>query len=78
MNSAEKDYLNREFRIEIKKEKGKLNTLQTYEFREVYELLVGIASMTEQLISRKIIREDEIKEAVEMGVKKAKCKSLDL
>lgn len=65
------EYMNCEFRIEIKKEKGKLNSLQTYEFSNYLDLLVGIASMTEQLILKRILDDNLIKEAVELGVKKA-------
>lgn len=71
MKKEIKEYMNCEFRIEIKKEKGKLNSLQTYEFSNFLELLTGIASMTEQLIKKQILTEEDIKEAVEMGVKKA-------
>lgn len=67
----EEEYKNREFRIEIRKDKGKMNTLQTYEFSEYFELLVGIATMTEQLIKKQILTEEELKEAVEMGAKRA-------
>lgn len=70
-NRVGNEYKNCKFRIEIKKDKGKLNTIQTYEYSTVLELLTGIASMTEQLISKKIIKENEIKFAVEMGAKKA-------
>lgn len=70
-NRAENEYKNCESRIEIKKDKGRLNTIQTYEYRTVLELLTGIASMTEQLVSKKIIKENEIRLAVEMGLKKA-------
>lgn len=52
--------------------------MQTYEFSNPLELLTGIASMTEQLISKGIADENEIKMAVEMGVKKSRWKSLDL
>lgn len=65
------EYMNCEFRIEIRKEKGKLNSLQTYEFSNPLDLLVGIASMTEQLILKRILDDNLIKEAVELGVRKA-------
>lgn len=78
MKNKIEEYKKCEFRIEIKKERGKLNSLQTYEFSNPLELLTGIASMTEQLISKGIADENEIKMAVEMGGKKARWKFLDL
>lgn len=74
MKNKIEEYRDCEFRIEIKKERGKLNSLQTYEFSNPLELLTGIASMTEQLISKGITNEDEIKMAVEMGVSNANKK----
>ena len=71
MKNKIEEYKECEFRIEIKKERGRLNSLQTYEFRETYELLVGITSMTEQLIKRGVATEKDIREAVEMGAKGA-------
>lgn len=71
MKNKIEEYKECEFRIEIKKERGRLNSLQTYEFSKPLELLTGIASMAEQLISKGIASEDEIKMAVEMGASKA-------
>lgn len=78
MKNKIEEYRDCEFRIEIKKKKGKLNTIQTYEFSSQLELLTGIASMTEQLISKNVIDENQIKTAIEMGARRAKWKSLDL
>ena len=78
MKNKIEEYRECEFRIEIKKERGKLNSLQTYEFSNPLELLTGIASMTEQLISKGIADENEIKMAVEKKKKKARWKFLDL
>ena len=78
MKNNIKEYIDCEFRIEIKKKKGELNTIQIYGYSNPIELLTGIASMTEQLISKNVIDENQIKTAIEMGVKKAKWKSLDL
>lgn len=71
MKNIIEEYRECEFRIEIKKERGKLNSLQTYKFGNPLELLIGIASMTNQLIIKGIASEDEIKMAVEMGIKGA-------
>ena len=54
------------------------NTIQIYEYSNPIELLTGIASMTEQLISKNVIDENQIKTAIEMGARRAKWKSLDL
>lgn len=78
MKNKIEEYRDCEFRIEIKKERGRLNSLQTYEFSNPLELLTGIASMTEQLIRKGIADENEIKMAVEMGVRRSEWKSLDL
>lgn len=71
MNSLKKEYIEKDFYISIKKEKGRINTSQEYMFSEPLDLLVAIASMTERLISKKILKEKDIIEAVEMGAKKA-------
>lgn len=63
--------MEKDFYISIKKEKGRINTSQEYMFSEPLDLLVAIASMTERLISKKILKEKDIIEAVEMGAKKA-------
>ena len=74
MNKLQKEYLDSEFKIEIRKSKGRLGSMQIYEFSHEAELLVAIASMTKQLISKKILDSEMIKEAVEMGVKQANGK----
>ena len=71
MNNLKKEYMEKNFYISIKKEKGRINTSQEYMFSEPLDLLVAIASMTERLISKKILKEKDIIEAVEMGAKKA-------
>lgn len=71
MNNLKKEYMEKDFYISIKKEKGRINTSQEYMFSEPLDLLVAIASMTERLISKKILKEKDIIEAVEMGAKKA-------
>lgn len=78
MKNSIKEYIDCKFRIEIKKKKGELNTIQIYGYSNPIELLTGIASMTEQLISKNVIDENQIKTAIEMGVRRAKWKSLDL
>ena len=45
-----KAYINSEYSIVITKKKGEPNSIQRYIFTDKIELLVGIASMTEQLI----------------------------
>lgn len=71
MDNLKKEYIEKDFYISIKKEKGRINTSQEYMFSEPLDLLVAIASMTERLISKKILKEKDIIEAVEMGAKKA-------
>lgn len=78
MKNNIKEYIDCEFRIEIKKKKGELNTIQIYGYSNPIELLTGIVSMTEQLISKNVIDENQIKTAIEMGARRAKWKSLDL
>ena len=78
MKNSIKEYIDCEFRIEIKKKKGDLNTIQIYGYSNPIELLTGIASMTEQLISKNVNDENQIKTAIEMGARRAKWKSLDL
>ena len=51
-----------------------MNTVQIYKFSQSFEILVCIASMTEQLIKQKVATEQDIKEAVEMGARKANAK----
>ena len=72
MKSEELNYMNAEFGLSIIKKKGKRNTVQMYKFNKRFEVLVCVASMTEQLIKQGIVTEEDIKEAVEMGVKRTK------
>lgn len=65
------DYIDTEFGLSIIKKKGKTNTVQMYKFNQSFEVLVCIASMTEQLIKQKIATEKDIKDVVEMGARKA-------
>ena len=69
---AAMDYIDAEFGLSIIKKKGKSNTMQMYKFSKKFEILVCIASMTEQLIKQGIATEETIKEAVEMGVSRTK------
>lgn len=66
------EYIDTEFGLSIIKRKGKSNTVQMYKFNKPFEVLVCIASMTEQLIKQGIATEETIKEAVEMGVSRTK------
>lgn len=66
MENEKLNYINSEFGLSIIKKKGKMNTVQMYKFKENFEILICIATMTEQLI-----KEEDIIEAVEMGAKKA-------
>ena len=68
------DYIDTEFGLSIIKKKGKTNTLQMYKFSQSFELLVCIASMTERLIKQGIATEKDIKDAVEMGARKANAR----
>lgn len=70
----ELNYEDSEFGLSIIKKKGKMNTVQIYKFSQSFEILVCIASMTEQLIEQKVATEQDIKEAVEMGARKANAK----
>ena len=72
MENSIKEYIDCEFRIEIKKKRGKLNSIQIYEYSNPIELLTGIASMTEQLISKNVIDENQIKTAIERGARRAR------
>lgn len=66
------EYIDTEFGLSIIKRKGKSNTVQMYKFNKPFEVLVCIASMTEQLIKQGIVTEKDIKEAIETGVKRTK------
>lgn len=67
-----RNYIDAEFGLSIIKKKGRSNTVQLYKFNQKFEVLVCIASMTEQLIKQGIATEEEIKEAIEMGANKAR------
>ena len=71
MENEKLNYINSEFGLSIIKKKGKMNTVQMYKFKEDFEILVCIATMTEQLIKEDVVTEEDIKEAVEMGAKRA-------
>ena len=66
------EYIDTEFGLSIIKRKGKSNTVQMYKFNKPFEVLVCIASMTEQLIKQGIATEETIKEAVEMGASRTR------
>lgn len=68
------EYIDTEFGLSVIKKKGKESTVQMYKFNKSFEILVCIASMTEQLIKQKVATEQDIKEAVEMGARKANAK----
>ena len=72
MISEELEFVNAEFGLSIIKKKGKTGTVQMYKFNEPFEVLVCISSMTEQLIKQEVVTEEDIKEAVEMGVSRTK------
>ena len=68
------EYIDTEFGLSVIKKKGKESTVQMYKFNKSFEILVCIASMTEQLIKQGIATEKDIKDAVEMGVRKANAR----
>ena len=70
MKNENLDFIDAEFGLSIIKKKGKTNTVQIYKFSQSFEVLVCIASMTEQLIKQGIATEKDIKEAVEMGARR--------
>lgn len=63
------DYINAEYGLSIIKKKGKLNTVQMFKYKEPFEILVCITSITHALIKKGIVTKKEIKEAVEIGAK---------
>ena len=65
-----KEYINSEYSIVITKKKGEPNSIQRYIFTDKIELLVGIASMTEQLILKGVLTKADIQQAVRMGAEK--------
>ena len=56
--------------MEVTKKKGEPNSIQRYIFTDKIELLVGIASMTEQLILKGVLTKADIQQAVRMGAEK--------
>ena len=68
------EYIDTEFGLSVIKKKGKESTVQMYKFNQSFEILVCIASMTEQLIKQGIATEKDIKEAVEMGARKVNAR----
>lgn len=68
---SEKDYTeNAEFSIKVWKEKGKENTQQEYCYSEKPELLTGICSMIENLITMKKITIEDMEYASKLVMKK--------
>ena len=74
MKSEDLEYINAEFGLSIIKKKGKSSTVQMYKFNKTFEVLVCVTSMTEQLIKQGIATKEDIREAVEMGAKRADAK----
>ena len=68
------EYIDTEFGLSVIKKKGKESTVQMYKFNKSFEILVCIASMTERLIRQGIATEKDIKDAVEMGARKANAR----
>lgn len=71
--NSEKDYTeNAEFSIKVWKEKGKQNTQQEYCYSEKSELLTGICSMIERLITMKKITIEDMQYASKLVADKLK------
>ena len=71
--NSEKDYTeNAEFSIKVWKEKGKENTQQEYCYSEKSELLTGICSMIERLITMKKITIEDMEFASKLVMTKLK------
>lgn len=68
------EFIDAEFGLSIIKKKGKIATVQMYKYNKPFEILVCIASVTEQLIKQGVATEEDIKEAVEMGARNANAK----
>lgn len=69
--NSEKDYTeNAEFSIKVWKEKGKQNTQQEYCYSEKSELLTGICSMIERLITMKKITVEDMEYASKLVIEK--------
>ena len=67
-------YIDSEYAIIITKKQGDLNSIQRYIYTNKFELLTGIASMTEQLILKGVLTKADILEAVRIGVTKGEAK----
>ena len=68
---SEKDYIeNAEFSIKVWKEKGKENTQQEYCYSEKAELLTGICSMIERLITMEKITIEDMEYASKLVMEK--------
>lgn len=71
--NSEKDYTeNVEFSIKVWKEKGKENTQQEYCYSEKPELLTGICSMIERLITMEKITIEDMQFASKLVMTKLK------
>ena len=71
--NSEKDYTeNAEFSIRVWKEKGKESTQQEYCYSEKNELLTGICSMIERLITMKKITIEDMELASKLVMTKLK------
>lgn len=67
-------YIDSEYAIIITKKQGELNSIQRYIYTNKFELLTGIASMTEQLILKGVLTKADILEAVRIGATKGEAK----
>ena len=67
-------YIDSEYAIIITKKQGDLNSIQRYIYTNKFELLTGIASMTEQLILKGVLTKADILEAVRIGATKGEAK----
>ena len=67
-------YIDSEYAIIITKRQGELNSIQRYIYTNKFELLTGIASMTEQLILKGVLTKADILEAVRIGATKGEAK----
>lgn len=71
--NSEKDYIeDAEFSIKVWKEKGETNTQQEYCYSEKPELLTGICSMIERLITMGKITIEDMEYASKLVIKKLK------
>lgn len=67
-------YIDSEYAIIITRKQGELNSIQRYIYTNKFELLTGIASMTEQLILKGVLTKADILEAVRIGATKGEAK----